>query len=92
MQCSVTITVELAPEAEVSQMEAAIQEAGWQAMRAALAQAVRNAEAAHPTCPHCGGTQSQGTVARRVLTCFGRVVLHLRRQRCCACGRRFRPA
>lgn len=94
MQCSVTIVVELAPEAEVGQMEAAIQEVGRQAMRAALKQAVRSYEAAHPACPHCGGVQSypQGTVARRVLTRFGQVVLHLRRQRCGACGRRFRPA
>lgn len=94
MQCSVTIVVEIAPEAEVSQMEAAIQEAGQQAMRAALRQAVRSYETAHPACPHCDDaqSQSQGTVARRVLTCFGQVVLHLRRQRCGACGRRFRPA
>lgn len=94
MQCSVTVVVELAPEAEVSQMEAAIQEAGWQAMRAALRQAVCSYEEAHPACPHCGGVQSQGqgTVTRRVLTRFGRVVLRLRRQRCAACGRRFRPA
>ena len=94
MQCSVTIMVELAPEADVSQMEEAIQEAGRQAMRAALAQAVRGYEGAHAACPHCGGehSQGQGTVARRVLTRFGRVVLRLRRQRCGACGRRFRPA
>lgn len=59
MQCSVTIGVELAPEAEVSQMEAAIQEAGRQAMRTALMQAVRCSEAAHPACPHCGGVWSQ---------------------------------
>ena len=94
MQCSVTIVVELAPEADVSQMEEAIQEAGRQAMRVALTQAVRGYEAAHAACPHCGGAQSQGqgTVTRRVLTRFGRVVLHLRRQRCGACQRRFRPA
>lgn len=94
MQCSVPLVVELAPEADVSQMEEAIQEAGRQAMRQALQQAVRGYEAAHATCPHCGGAQShaQGTVARRVLTSFGRVVLPLRRQRCAACGRRFRPA
>jgi hypothetical protein len=75
-------------------MEAAIQAAGRQAMRAALKQAVRSYEEAHPACSHCGGVQSQpqGTVARRVLTRFGRVVLQLRRQRCGACWRRFRPA
>lgn len=94
MQCSVAIAVELAAEAEVSQMEVAIQEAGWQAMREALKLAVRSYEAAHSACPHCGSAQSQpqGTVARRVLTRFGQVVLHLRRCRCGACGRRFRPA
>ena len=98
MQCSVTIVVELAPEADVCQMETAIQEAGRQAMRAALTQAVRGYETAHAACPHCSGeqaqsqSQSQGTVARVVLTCFGRVVLSLRRQRCLRCGRRFRPA
>ena len=67
MQCSVQVTVELADEATVSEMEDAIQEAGWQAMRAALGQAVRGFEAAHAACPHCGGaqSQSQGTVTRR---------------------------
>jgi hypothetical protein len=75
-------------------MEATIQDAGRQAIRAALKQAVRSYEAAHPACPHCGGVQSQGqgTVVRRALTCFGRVALRLGRQRCCTCGRRFRPA
>lgn len=94
MQCSVTIVVELAPEADVSEMEAAIQAAGWEAMRAALQQAVQHWEEAHPACPHCGGRRSkrQGTVARRVLTRFGRVVVQQRRQRCAECGRRFRPA
>ncbi|HEX6798769.1 MAG TPA: hypothetical protein VF116_13760 [Ktedonobacterales bacterium] len=96
MQCSVSvmIVVEIAPEADISQMECAIQEAGRQAMRAALGQAVRGYEAAHAACPRCGGAQSrgQGTVARRILTRFGRVVVALRRQRCATCGRRFRPA
>lgn len=94
MQCSVQVTVELADEATVSEMEDAIQEAGWQAMRAALGQAVRGFEAAHAACPHCGGaqSQSQGTVTRRVLTRFGRVILSVRRQRCASCQRRFRPA
>lgn len=94
MQCSVTIVVELALEADMSQMEEAIQEAGREAMRATLRQAVRGYEGAHAACPHCGGeeSQTQGTVSRRVLTCFGRVVLALRRQRCLSCGRRFRPA
>ncbi len=94
MQCSVTIVVEIDPEADISQMETAIQEAGRHAMREALKHAVRGYEAAHAACPHCGGaqSQSQGTVARRVLTCFGRVVVPMRRQRCGGCQRRFRPA
>lgn len=94
MQCSVRVVVEIAPEASISEMEATIQEAGRQAMREALGQAVRAYEAAHAACPGCGHTQSQaqGTVARRVLTCFGRVVVPLARRRCAGCGQRFRPA
>lgn len=96
MQCSVSVTivVEIAPEADISQMEGVIEEAGRRAMRAALGQAVRGYEAGHAACPRCGGTQSrgQGTVARRILTRFGRVVVALRRQRCATCGHRFRPA
>lgn len=53
MQCSVTIVVELAPEADISQMETAIQEAGQHAMREALKHAVRGYEEAHAACPHC---------------------------------------
>lgn len=63
-------------------------------MRQALGAAVDAYEGAHLGCPRCGSAQSrsQGTVPRRVLTCFGRVVVRLRRRRCQACGRRFRPA
>lgn len=94
MQCSVEVIVELAPEAGISEMETAVREAGRQAMRRALGEAVRSYEAAHPACPRCGSaqSQSQGTVGRRVLTGFGPVRVALRRQRCGACGRRFRPA
>ena len=94
MQYRVTIVVELGADAGVSAMEGAIQAAGWRAMRAALQQAARCSEDAHPACPYCGSaqTQPQGIVARRVLTCFGRVVLGLCRERCLACGQRFRPA
>jgi hypothetical protein len=94
MQCSVVVDVELDPEAGIAQMEQAMVEAGRRAMRAALAQAVRSYEDAHPACPWCGEqpSRSEGTVRRRVLTGFGRVVLALRRQRCGGCGRRFRPA
>lgn len=94
MQCSVWVRVEVDDEAEVGQMERAIVEAGRDAMRAALAAVVRRYEAAHAACPGCGSptSRSQGTVRRWVLTCFGRVRLSLRRQRCTACGQRFRPA
>lgn len=75
-------------------METVIQEAGRQAMREALCQAVADYEAQHLDCMACGHaqTQTQGTVRRRVLTRFGRVILHLRRKRCGHCGGRFRPA
>jgi len=94
MQCSVLVDVELDPSATVEEMERMIFEAGLRAMRQALTEAIGGAEAAHPTCPHCGGNAScsEGTVRRRVLTRFGRVVVGLRRRRCAACGRRFRPA
>lgn len=94
MQCSVMIVVEIAPEGDISQMESAIEEAGRRAMRTALGQAVQGYEATHLACPRCGCPQSQGqgTMVRRVLTRFGRVVVPLRRQRCGACGKRFRPA
>lgn len=94
MQWSVTIVVEIALEAGLEQVEDAIRAAGWQAMREAFKQAVRGYEAAHPTCPVCGEarSQSQGTVARRVLTSFGQVVVPTRRQRCTSCRQRFRPA
>lgn len=63
-------------------------------MRQTLGAAVDAYEGAHLGCPHCGNaaSRSQGTVLRRVLTCFGRVVVRLRRRRCQHCGRRFRPA
>jgi hypothetical protein len=94
MQCSVSITVELDSAAGISGWEQAVQEAGREAMRRALAQAVQVYEETHAACPHCGSaqSQSQGTVRRRVRTCFGRVEVALRRQRCVGCQRRFRPA
>ena len=94
MQCSVLVNVELDPEAAVAEMERVILAAGQQAMRQALGAAVDAYERAHLACAHCGSadSRSQGTVSRRVLTRFGRVVVALRRQRCQACGRRFRPA
>jgi hypothetical protein len=94
VQCILSITLELDPAAGLSGWEQAVQDAGRDAMRRALVQAVRTYEQMHPACPHCGSepSRSQGTVRRRVLTCFGRVALVLRRQRCLGCQRRFRPA
>ncbi len=94
MPCSVSITVELDPGVGIEGWEQVVQEAGREAMRRVLAQAVRMYEQLHGACPHCGGgrSQSQGTVRRHVLTCFGRVTVGLRRQRCLRCQRRFRPA
>jgi hypothetical protein len=94
MPWSVSVDVELDPGATVEEMERVMLAAGQQAMRQALCAAVDAYERAHPACGHCGSaaSRSQGTVPRRVLTRFGRVVVALRRQRCQACGRRFRPA
>ncbi len=94
MQCSVSISVELDPAAGLAGWEQAVQEAGREAMRLLVVQAVGVYEQTQGICPHCGSAQSrsQGTVRRRVLTCFGRVELGLRRQRCLGCQRRFRPA
>jgi len=98
MQCSVWVEVELDPTTGVAQWEGVILAAGQQAMRQAMRQALGAAvdayERAHAVCVHCGSadSRSQGTVRRRVLTRFGRVSVALRRRRCQACGRRFRPA
>ncbi len=52
-------------------------------MRQAMGAAVDAYERAHPCCTQCGAAdnRSQGTVPRRLLTCFGRVVVTLRRRR-----------
>lgn len=94
MQCSVSMVVEVDAAAGIAGWEQAVQEAGREAMRRRLAQAVRGYEEAHLVCPHCGSptSQSPGTVRRRVRTCFGRVELARRRRRCGGCRRRFRPA
>ena len=94
MQVTVSLTVDIPATADMNQIETLIHEAGQQAMRAATVQAVRVAEEQHKSCPHCASTlvHSEGTDRRIVLTKFGRVVLALRRLRCQACRRRFRPA
>jgi hypothetical protein len=77
MQLTVSLKVEVPATTSIPDLELAIQEAGQQAMRMALRQAVRAYEAQHQTCPHCGNSlvQGEGTDRRVLRTIFGRVVL-----------------
>src|SRR5215471_16082328 len=86
--------VEIPASADITQIEQRVQEAGRQTMREATQKAVRAVEEQSKSCPHCGsaGVRSEGTDQRIILTKFGRVRLPLRRLRCQACQRRFRPA
>ncbi len=94
MQVQVSLTIELAASASLTEMEQQIQAAGQQAMRAALKQAVRQWEDQSLTCPHCGqkGRRLEGTTRRVIATLFGRVQVPRRRFRCQGCGRRWCPA
>src|SRR6266567_200621 len=94
MQVTVSLMGDIPATADINHIETVIQHAGQQAMRTATQQAVRVAEEQRKICPHCGSeaVRSEGTDRRIVLTKFGRVVLALRRLRCQACRRRFRPA
>lgn len=94
MQVTASLMVDIPASADLNQIETLIHQAGQQAMRAATQQAVRVAEGQRKTCPQCGSktVRSEGTDRRIVLTKFGRVVLALRRLRCQACRRCFRPA
>lgn len=94
MYITVSLMVDVPATAALPELEAVIQEAGRQAMRRALGQAVRAYEAQHQTCPACGSqaVQTEGTARRVLRTLFGQVVLALRRLRCQGCGQRFRPA
>src|SRR5262250_3732919 len=94
MQVQVSLTIEISATASISEMEHHIQEAGQQAMREALKQAIRHWEEQNHTCPHCGEKQHrlEGTVRRVIATCFGRVAVPRRRFRCLECGRRSCPA
>lgn len=94
MRITVSLLVEIPASADINEIEQDIQEAGRQAMREATQKAVRAAEELRKTCPYCGSeaVRSEGTDQRIILTKFGRVVLPLRRLRCQACRRRFRPA
>jgi hypothetical protein len=94
MQVQVSLKMELAASASLSQMEQQIQEAGQRAMREALKQAIRQWEKQHHTCPHCGEKQHrlEGTTRRVIATTFGRVEVPRRRFRCQGCGHRWCPA
>ncbi|SRR5581483_7081984 len=94
MYVTVSLKIELDATATLSQMERQIQEAGREAMKRALAQAIRQSEEHQPACPACGcqQVQTRGTKQRVLLTRFGRVQMPLKRLRCQQCHHVFRPA
>src|SRR6266851_7987338 len=94
MQVQVSLKMELAATASLTQMEQQIQEAGKPAMREALKQVIRHWEDQNTTCPQCGQQQRrlEGTVRRMIATVFGRVQVQRRRFRCQHCQRRWCPA
>src|SRR6266480_461527 len=94
MQVQVSLKIERAATANLTQMEQQIQEAGHSAMREAMKQAIRHWEDQKQTCPQCGQQQRrlEGTVRRMIATVFGRVQAQRRRFRCQACQRRWCPA
>ena len=94
MQVVVSFKIEIDASASLSEMEGQIQQAGREAMKEALQQTIRQREEQQKGCPACGSEQVQtrGTKQRVLLTSFGRVQVPLTRQRCQACGQRFRPA
>ncbi|MFL5654993.1 MAG: hypothetical protein ACJ8CB_12570 [Ktedonobacteraceae bacterium] len=94
MQVQVSLKVEIAATASLTQMEQQIQQAGQQAMREALKQAVRQWEDQHPACPHCGAKahRLEGTTRRVIATRPKSVAVQRRRFRCQECGRRWCPA
>jgi hypothetical protein len=94
MQVQVSLTIEIAASASIAEMEQRIQEAGQQAMREALKQAIRHWEDQNQACPSCGEKQRrlEGTTRRVIAATFGRVEVARRRFRCQACWRRWCPA
>lgn len=94
MQITVSVTVDLPTSGTVDVVEPLVVAAGQHAMRAAMQAACREYDRQVTRCPACHGAslQSEGTDERRLRTSFGRVELTMRRLRCEACGRRFRPA
>ena len=57
MQVQVSLTIEIPATPSISEMEQQIQEAGQQAMREALKQAMRHWEDQRSSCPRCGEKQ-----------------------------------
>ncbi len=94
MHVQVSLTIEIAATASLTEMEQQIQQAGQQAMREALKRAIRHWEEQTPACPHCGEKQRrlEGTVRRSIATTFGRVQVPRRRFRCQGCWHRWCPA
>ncbi len=94
MQVQVSLTIEIAATASLTEMEQQIQQAGQQAMREALKRAIRQWEEQTPACPYCGEKQRrlEGTVRRSIATTFGRVQVPRRRFRCQGCWHRWCPA
>jgi transposase-like protein len=93
MIVTVSLTVELEARAPLGQLETRIRQAGQEAMKQTMKQAI-HAQEEKRQCPGCGSENaaSKGSKPRVVLTSFGRVELSLRRYRCADCGARYRPA
>jgi hypothetical protein len=94
MQVTVSCKIDLDATASLSQWERQIQEAGREAMKDALKQALGKHEEQHKQCPGCGSQQGKGEGAKKrvLLTSFRRVEVALKRVRCAHCGQRYRPA
>jgi hypothetical protein len=94
MSIQVSLKLEISATASLQELEGRMQEAGQQAIREGLKQALRQVEDQQTQCPHCGQSQRrlEGTVRRVVSTVFGRVSVPRRRFRCLSCGQRCAPA
>lgn len=93
MEVTVTLRLEVAPTADLDEVEQALVLAARQAMSEALQATVRAVEE-HTGCPACGQHDRRwiGTSQRVVLVSWGRVRLRLRRVCCRGCQQRYRPA
>jgi len=70
MYITVSLKIDLDTTANLSQMERQIQDAGREAMKQALAQAIHQSGEQQKSCPECGSeqVQTQGTKQRVLLT------------------------